>query len=152
MGARIPIVKSDAARQEDTIEDTFKTFSKDGHMSQAQFAKLCRDAGLVKHGATAEIAFNRAKQIGASRIDFREFRLALAEVAKKKKMNVELAEQKVAETKGPILIAPVPYKVKFHDEREPQNARGEGEHDFAIYWQRDGRAKDWHSPMPHTYK
>jgi hypothetical protein len=140
--------------KEQTVSETFDIFSTDGYMSQRQFAKLCRDAGLVKKDVTAEISFNRVKKIGSRKIDLREFLLALEDIATKKKMPLSLVEKMVADTEGPILLGTVPPKVKFHDRRlsMTQNARGEGEYDPTQYWQRDGRAKDWLSPLAHTHK
>jgi hypothetical protein len=137
---RVTVVKS---AKGDTVEDTFEAFSKDGRMSQAQFAKLCKDTGIVKKGATAEIAFNSTKQIGKNRIDLKEFHSALASVAKKEQMDLEDVAAKVAASQGPVFSGTAPEKVERDDSRD---RTGEFEHDAAQHWQRYVHAGDWQSP------
>merc|ERR1719316_321958 len=120
-------------------------------MSQAQFTKLCGDAKLLDK-VSADILFSKTKQVGKRTINLKEFRVALEHIAKKKDMDLAKVKERVADVEGPLLKGTVPKWNKFHDTRNPQSHRGNGEVTETILWSRDGAGADWVSPSAHSIR
>ena len=89
-------------------------------MEGKSFAKLAKDTKLVDKKLTntdVDLIFAKVKDKSERRITFAQFSNGLAEIAKKKGVDVSVINAKVGESKGPILAGTKADAVKFHDDK-----------------------------------
>lgn len=118
------------------LHDAFERFSTFGSGSPAQqpkgagevakmdgfqFAKLCRDCGLLSvtfSAISADILFSKVKGRGERKITFAQFQQALEAVAALQGLGADAVESKVVASKGPLLTSSgMPTRVKLHDDK-----------------------------------
>lgn len=101
--------------------DTFRKFcSGSSDMSSKDFAKLCRDCGLIGKtllGADVDLIFTGVVPKGQRRIELQQFETALRHVAEKRGVPVGEVCLAVEESPGPRLNGTKADVVRFHDDR-----------------------------------
>lgn len=101
--------------------DIFRKFcGNSADMSCKDFAKLCRDCGLLGKtllGADVDLIFTSVLPKGQRRIELQQFEAALRQVAEKKGLPVGDICRAVEESEGPRLICTKATAVRFHDDR-----------------------------------
>ena len=90
-------------------------------MEGKSFAKLAKDTKLIDKKLTntdVDLIFAKVKDKSERRITFAQFTNGLAEIAKKKGVDVSAINAKVGESKGPILAGTKADAVRFHDDKD----------------------------------
>lgn len=89
-------------------------------MEGKTLVKVCKDCHLMDtHLTTTDIdlVFAKVKAKGARRINLKEFKAALSEIAHKKKMSIEDLTAKILSVGGPVFTGTKVEKVKWHDDK-----------------------------------
>lgn len=103
-----------------TLESVFRTFGNGPEMEGRAFVKLCKDVKIIdaKFKATdADLIFAKVKSKGARKINFTQFKTALDEIAKRKKVDVTDLTVLVEGSSGPEFHGTQTEAVKFYDDK-----------------------------------
>ncbi len=103
------------------LESVFRNFAGGSHeMDGRQFAKLCKDAGLLDKKLTAtdvDLIFAKVKDKSARKISYSQFENALGQFATKKGVQKDDVAKALLKCGGPKLQGTKADLVKFHDDK-----------------------------------
>jgi len=101
------------------VSDVFANFAG-SDMDGREFAKFCKDSGLIGHGFTkADVDMTFAKVVpkGKRRMDFVMFQDALRLMAGKRGQTNGEVQDLVSASKGPVITATATDAVRFYDDK-----------------------------------